>query len=323
MSLSVPWRSGVPLCPTMRFADAVAHHDVILGSGSMYERLRRSPHVEFDPHVANASLIYDDEGRGVVAAAHGEYIDIAREAGLPMLVSTGTWRTSRRRVEASNFRDRPLNRDHVRFSQELADNHGQGIATYVGGVLGPHGDGYDPAESLGVDEAERLHMWQAEQLADAGVDVLMAMTLPALSEARGLARAMAATGLDYVLSFVVRDTGTLLDGTPLLQAIETLDGETSRRPVGYFANCVHPNVLVEGLAAQPRWITDRFLGIKANTSSQRPEELDGRDALISADPEQLADDLHAAHRALGLTFVGGCCGTNALHMRQLAARFTG
>jgi homocysteine S-methyltransferase len=59
------------------------------------------------------------------------------------------------------------------------------------------------------------HYWQAEKLADTGVDFLLAATLPAFSEATGLALALAATAKPYVLSFVVRPERTMLDGTPL------------------------------------------------------------------------------------------------------------
>jgi len=59
------------------------------------------------------------------------------------------------------------------------------------------------------------HYWQAEKLADTGVDFLLAATLSAFSEATGLALALAATAKPYVLSFVVRPEGTMLEGTPL------------------------------------------------------------------------------------------------------------
>jgi hypothetical protein len=55
-------------------------------------------------------------------------------------------------------------------------------------------DAYSPAEALLVDEAPEFHAWQAGKLADTGADFLLAATLPALSEATGLALALAATG---------------------------------------------------------------------------------------------------------------------------------
>ena len=77
---------------------------------------------------------------------------------------------------------------------------------------------HNPGDALAVDEALEFHAWQAEKLADTGVDFLLAATLPAFSEATALALALAATAKRYVLSFVVRPEGTMLDGTPLKDA---------------------------------------------------------------------------------------------------------
>ena len=89
------------------------------------------------------------------------------------------------------------------------------------------GDAYNPGDALAVDEALEFHAWQAEKLADTGVDFLLAATLPAFSEATGLALALAATAKPYVLSFVVRSEGTMLDGTPLKDAIAASHADCS------------------------------------------------------------------------------------------------
>lgn len=56
----------------------------ILGEGSMYERLRRDPAVEFDPHIAHAGLIYDPASARVMEETHREYLDIGQKYGLPI-----------------------------------------------------------------------------------------------------------------------------------------------------------------------------------------------------------------------------------------------
>jgi S-methylmethionine-dependent homocysteine/selenocysteine methylase len=141
--------------------------------------------------------------------------------------------------------------------------------------------------------------------------------VPALSEALGLARAMAACGLPIVISFVARRTGVLLDGTPLEVAIATIDDRVDPAPVGYMLNCVHPFVLASALAAQPA-ATRRIIGLQANTSAREPEELDGATELETAEPGPFARELAAVTRAFGLRVVGGCCGTDAEHIDALA-----
>src|SRR5436305_598345 len=72
-------------------------------------------------------------------------------------------------------------------------------------------------------------------------------TTPAPTEALGVARAMAESGVPYVISFVITSRGTLLDGTPLAEAITQIDASVAPRTVGFTISCVHPSVLREAL----------------------------------------------------------------------------
>ena len=51
------------------------------------------------------------------------------------------------------------------------------------------GDAYRPEEALSKEEAALFHREQAEALAQSGVDFIKAATLPAFSEAYGIASA--------------------------------------------------------------------------------------------------------------------------------------
>ena len=62
-----------------------------------------------------------------------------------------------------------------------------------------------------------------------------------------MANAMAATGLPYIISFMVCRDGRLIDGTFIHDAIDAIEKETSTRPLCYMANCVHPDVLHQAL----------------------------------------------------------------------------
>lgn len=165
---------------------------------------------------------------------------------------------------------------------------------------------------------------QIEALAEGGVDFLYAATLPALSEAEGIARAMAALGVPFVLSFVIRRDGTLLDGTPLAQAIATPDATAPQAPTGYAVNCVHPTVFgsgLEALDAQSPGAVRRILSLQANTSAQDPEEIDGSSELQTECPEVLADAMLESYKRWRTPFFGGCCGTDTSHIECLAAAY--
>ena len=148
-----------------------------------------------------------------------------------------------------------------------------------------------------------------------------ANSMNCLTEAIGMANAMAATGLPYIISFMICRDGRLIDGTFIHDAIDAIEKETSTRPLCYMANCVHPDVLHQALL-HPRndtpLVRQRFQGIQANAANLSPEELDGCDHLISSSPEELADRLMTLLWDFPLKICGGCCGTNQQHMHRFA-----
>jgi homocysteine S-methyltransferase len=185
------------------------------------------------------------------------------------------------------------------------------------------GDAYTPADALAVDEALDFHAWQADKLADSGVDFLLAATLPAFSEATGLALALAATGKPYILSFVVRPDGTLLDSTPLKDAIAAIDAAVTPRPLAYLINCTHVTFARAALmheANSSSLVRQRIIGLLANTAALSPEELNDSTTLVEEDPGTFGTSVAGLHRELGLKILGGCCGTDDRHIRSLAAQ---
>src|SRR4029077_7417908 len=93
------------------------------------------------------------------------------------------------------------------------------------------------------------------------------------SEATGLALALAATAKPYVLSFVVRSEGTMLDGTPLKDAIAAIDAPASPRPLAYLINCPHVSfarsALIHGANSSPL-VRRRIIGLLAHTAALSP-----------------------------------------------------
>ena len=185
----------------------------------------------------------------------------------------------------------------------------------------PDAAAYDGRYYLSVEEAMEFHFPTVRTLAQSGADYLFAGIMPQLTEAIGMANAMAATGLPYIISFMVCRDGRLIDGTFIHDAIDAIEKETSTRPLCYMANCVHPDVLHQALL-HPRndtpLVRQRFQGIQANAANLSPEELDGCDHLISSSPEELADRLMTLLWDFPLKICGGCCGTNQQHMHRFA-----
>jgi homocysteine S-methyltransferase len=304
------------------FSELFERSPCILGEGAVIERLRRNSGFELDPHIVNSGFVYDEAKRAAVAAICRQYLDIGFQYGLPLLLSTPTWRASRERIDAAGYAGLDVNGDNFRFLDALRKSYGEyAQKVLICGLLSCRGDAYRPADALAAPEAQEFHTWQAARLAEAGVDFLLAATLPALSEATGLALALAATGKPYIVSFVVRREGTLLDGTPLKEAIVAIDATVNPRPLTYLVNCTHASIfkaaLLHGVNSSPL-VRERVAGLLANTAPLSPEELDSHIGLVEEEPETFGRSVACLRREFGMKILGGCCGTDDRHIRCLA-----
>jgi len=291
-------------------------HDFVLMEAAIIERLRRESGVGLHPELVNAPLVHEEPARTAMARIYDEYLTIAAVAELPMLILTPTWRANQERIEAAG-ETRDLNGDGVRFLRGLRARREAGAPVWIGGQMGCRNDCYRPDEGLSAAAAERFHAWQVERLAAAEPDFLLAATLPAVAEATGIARAMARTGLPYLLSFVIGRDGRVLDGTTLADAVAAIDAAVDAPPQGYQVNCSYPTFL-DG-AAQPPGLFRRLIGFQANASALDQAALDGACELRAEPVAEWGGAMLRLRREFGLKLLGGCCGTGAAHLRYLIA----
>lgn len=299
--------------------ERVARRDLVLTEGAVIERLRRSTDIVLDPEVANTSLVFDAAGREALRRIWRSYLDVARDWRLPMIVCAPTWRATPERLARTGLPSAAqVCAKAVELVRELrAEYPADAERIYVAGLMGCRGNAYSPAGALTAAAAQRFHAEQALALADAGVDLVIAATLPCAGEALGLARAIGATAVPYIVGFVVRADGTLLDGEPIGDAVSRLDEGLAQPPLGYAGTCVHPDnfwAALETLRSH-----QRFVALQGNGSRLPPEELDGRAEIDTDSPESFASSATAVVERFGLSIVGGCCGTDDRHIRALAA----
>jgi len=272
------------------------------------------------PQFAAFTLLETPEGRAALQRYFTGFQDTAAALGLGFVLDTATWRASEGWGEVMGLAppeiDR-INRAAVAFARMLADGHGAGDAI-VNGVVGPHGDAYHPDSVLGPDEAFDYHFRQVAVLADAGVDMVSAVTISSTGEAIGIAEAAREMGIPVALSFTVETDGRLIGGQGLAEAIAITDAATNGYPVWYGINCAHPDHFGPGL--QGDW-TARLGALRANASRQSHAELDAAAELDDGNPDELAAayaDLR--DRLSALRVVGGCCGTDLRHVAAIGHR---
>jgi homocysteine S-methyltransferase len=308
----------------LQFREMMDIREFVMMEGSIIERLARDGLEGIRGPAANAGLLLTEVGREALASAYLEYIDIARRHKVPVLLLTPTWRANPDRLREAGLPDvDTISMMAVDFLREMAAESGHEDMVYIGGLMGCYGDAYKPEEALSEEAAYEFHRQQSTALAGAGADYLMAATLPQADEAVGISRAMTETGVPAIPSYVIRADGGLLDGTPLHTVVKRVDEECSPRPIFHMVNCVHPVVYRQAMEREIQAdaaLTKRILGLQANTSPRSPEELDGLDHLEGDGPEPFAAAMAGARSATGLKLLGGCCGTDTGHLKEMIHR---
>ena len=269
------------------------------------------------PDFAAFPLVDDERGRELLLDYYRDYIAIAVRAGAGLQLETPTWRASGDwgdRLGFSAAELRRVNRDSVALLDRLRDEVGF-ESMLVSGCLGPRGDGYSAGDVVDPDAAAAYHTPQIEAFAEAGADLVTVLTLTGTGEAVGIVRAARAAGLPVAASFTVEQDGQLPDGTPLSEAITTVDAEAA--PDYFMVNCAHPSHIAAALTTAGDW-RSRIVGLRANASARSHEELDAAADLDEGDPVELARAQDALRPRLpSLALIGGCCGTDARHVAAM------
>ena len=274
-------------------------------------------HHGFDlPEFASFPLVEDDAGREALHRYYAGYAEVARRLGRPLLLETPTWRANPDWAALLGYDAGALdrvNRAAVDLVASLRDQWPD-LDVVLVGVLGPRGDGYVAGEAPEPDEAADYHAAQVASLAAAGAELVTAYTLTTPNEAIGIVRAARAADVPVCVSFTVETDGRLPDGTPLAEAVRTVDAHDA--PDWFGVNCAHPVHVAPALDGGA-W-QERIALLRPNSSTLTHAELDVMEVLDEGDLPLLTatfDDLRPQLPSLGI--VGGCCGTDARHVAAL------
>lgn len=274
------------------------------------------------PCFASIDLLRRPDGPAHLKRYFERYLAVAREIGAGFILESATWRASPDWAGPLGMTPDELdalNGKAIAMLHALrAEHESETLPIVISGCIGPRGDGYRPESAMPADEAQAYHAHQLSVLAEAGADMISAITMTNVPEAVGIVRAAHQAGLPVVISFTLETDGRLPTGDALKDAIEAVDAATGAGPAYYMINCAHPSHFEGVLAAGEDW-AGRIRGLRANASRLSHAELDAATELDCGDPHELGE----AHRALlarlpAINVVGGCCGTDDRHVAAIA-----
>ena len=225
------------------------------------------------------------------------------------VVLTNTFRGNRLALEAAELADRAfeLNREAATISKRAAAER-----AVVFGSLGPSGKMLCMGE-VSADELRDVFSQQASALAAGGADGLVIETMADVEEASLAVEAAKSTGLP-VVACMCFDSGaendrTMMGVTPE-QAAEQLQA-AGADVIG--ANCGQGIEGYISIAKRYAAATDLPIWIKANAGV--PKLVDGEVAYETT-AQQFASRA-VELRDAGVSFIGGCCGTDPDFIRAL------
>lgn len=247
----------------------------------------------------------------LILSVHEEYLQAGAE-----ILESNTFGANRFRLARHGLAGKvaEINAAGVRIAREAVAHlkEKQAGEAWVAGSVGPLGVRLEPLGKTSLEEARAAFAEQMRVLAEAGADLIIIETMPALNEAHEALQAAreAAPGLPVLVMVTVDDESNCLDGSSPQQAAALLT-EWGADAVG--VNCsTGPSTVLTAVEAMR---TATTLPLAAMPNAGMPRAVEGRNIYLCS-PEYMASFARKAIAA-GAQLVGGCCGTTPNHIRAM------
>jgi 5-methyltetrahydrofolate--homocysteine methyltransferase len=234
------------------------------------------------------------------------------DAGSDLFLTNSFGGTAARlKLHDAQNRVRELNRAAAEIGRDVADKAGRTVA--VAGSVGPTGEIFAPMGNMTHEIAVEMFHEQAEGLKEGGVDVLWLETISAPEEYRAAAEAFKLAGMPWCGTMSFDTAGRTMMGVTSADLVTLAEG-LDNPPLAFGANCGTGAAdllrTVLGFAA-----SGAHIPLIAKGNAGIPQYVDGH-ICYNGTPELMADYAELARNA-GATIIGGCCGTQTVHLRSM------
>ncbi|MDK9699553.1 MAG: bifunctional homocysteine S-methyltransferase/methylenetetrahydrofolate reductase [bacterium] len=241
-----------------------------------------------------------------VERIHRSYVAVGAE-----LIETNTFGANRARLAqfGLSHRVQEINRRGVEIARWVA-----GADRFVAGSMSSLGKPLEPIGKISIPQAIEIFREQAEALIEGGVDLILLETFTTLQEAllalEGAKLAAAPKNIPVWVQMSFTDEGKTLVGDKPEEVARRL---TEAGADGVGSNCsMGPQILLEVMERMAR-----VPGIRLSClpNAGLPQVLEGRYVYLTS-PAYMAEYADR-FRALGVSLIGGCCGTTPEHIKEI------
>lgn len=247
------------------------------------------------------------EQRDIVVEIHKEYI----EAG-SNVVTTNTFGANEKKLQATNYSVEEIIDAAVKAAREAIGNK----EVFAALDIGPIGELVEPMGILTFDEAYEIFKRQVVQGEKSGADLILIETMTDLYEMKAaLLAAKENTNLPVLatMSFE-KDHRTFTGCLPSSMAV-TLEGLGAD---GIGINCsLEPKEIRPIVEELMNWTN---LPVLVQANAGLPSVIDGK-THYEIGPEEYSDDV-LAFIGIGVSMLGGCCGTSPEYIREIKKKIS-
>lgn len=247
------------------------------------------------------------EQRDIVVEIHKEYI----EAG-SNVVTTNTFGANEKKLQATNYSVEEIIDASVKAAREAIGNK----EVFAALDIGPIGELVEPMGILTFDEAYEIFKRQVVQGEKSGADLILIETMTDLYEMKAaLLAAKENTNLPVLatMSFE-KDHRTFTGCLPSSMAV-TLEGLGAD---GIGINCsLEPKEIRPIVEELMNWTN---LPVLVQANAGLPSVIDGK-THYEIGPEEYSDDV-LAFIGIGVSMLGGCCGTSPEYIREIKKKIS-
>ncbi len=281
----------------------------VLGDGGYLLELEKRGWVRAGPFTPEVALLNPNALREL----HIEF----REAGADVLQAL-TFYASRDKLATVGLENRleDLNRAAVRIAKEVA-----GEKCLVAGNLSLPWM-YEPGSPTAADRVRKTFDEQLAVQVEEGVDFIIGETFSFLGEALLAVERGKKTGLPTMVTICFENKDETADGHSAAEAAKALLG-AGADIVGM--NCLRPPEHTLASMEQMRCAVDGYLAcqpVAYRTPKDKPDFTSLPEFPLGLDPLQLTrkemGDYAARAREIGVNYIGSCCGSVAIHVREMA-----
>lgn len=196
----------------------------------------------------------------------------------------------------------------IKAGIELAKSVGKKVLLDIG----PTGKLLKPMGELAFDDAVDIFA----KMINAGKDGADAVLIETMSDTYEMKAAVLAAkencDLPIIVTMIFDEKGRLLTGADIKTAVTMLEG-LGVDVIGL--NCgLGPKQMIEYVKELRKWTS---LPIAVQPNAGLPVSVNGK-TVFNVEPEEFAQDMKEIAK-LGVSYLGGCCGTTPEHIRQMIA----